>query len=75
MTANYREWRHVFRMRASKPAHPQMKEVMIPLLKTLQNEIPVVFDDLTFDTDQKLLDYLTLTDSWGEIGDMGFAEK
>lgn len=75
MTANYREWRHVFRMRASKPAHPQMKEVMIPLLKTLQKEIPVVFDDLTFDTDQKLIDYLDKTDAWGEIGEMGFENE
>ncbi|MGN1370913.1 MAG: FAD-dependent thymidylate synthase [Candidatus Coprovivens sp.] len=49
MTANLREWRHFFKLRAvgvtGKP-HPQIKEVAVPLLKELQKIIPVVFDDL-----------------------------
>ena len=49
MTANLREWRHFFKLRAvgttGKP-HPQMSEVAIPLLKELKEIIPVVFDDL-----------------------------
>lgn len=49
MTANLREWRHFFKLRAEgttgKP-HPQMLEVTIPLLKELQERIPVVFDDI-----------------------------
>ena len=49
MTANLREWRHFFKLRAvgvtGKP-HPQMLEVAVPLLKDLQNRIPVIFDDL-----------------------------
>ena len=48
-TANLREWRHIFKLRAvgttGKP-HPQMSEVMIPLLKEFQEKIPVLFDDL-----------------------------
>lgn len=46
MTANLREWRTIFRLRCSPAAHPQMREVMIPLLKQFYNVIPVVFDDL-----------------------------
>jgi thymidylate synthase (FAD) len=46
MTANLREWRHFFKLRASKAAHPQMREIAIPLLLDLQNRIPVVFDDI-----------------------------
>ncbi|MBU0516735.1 MAG: FAD-dependent thymidylate synthase [Proteobacteria bacterium] len=46
MTANVREWRHVFSLRCSKAAHPQMREVMIPLLGALFSRIPVLFDDL-----------------------------
>lgn len=46
MTANLREWRHFLKLRTSKAAHPQMREVVIPLLQELQNSIPVVFDDL-----------------------------
>ena len=49
MTANLREWRHFFKLRAlgttGKP-HPQMLEVTIPLLKDFKRAIPVVFDDL-----------------------------
>ncbi len=48
-TANFREWRHIFKLRAlgvSGTPHPQMSEVMIPLLKEVKQKIPVVFDDL-----------------------------
>jgi thymidylate synthase (FAD) len=49
MTANLREWRHFFKLRAlgttGKP-HPQMLEVAVPLLEDMKNLIPVVFDDL-----------------------------
>lgn len=48
VTANYREWRNIFKLRCDKPAHPQIREVMIPLLHELQDKIPVVFDDLKF---------------------------
>ncbi|MDR2098979.1 MAG: FAD-dependent thymidylate synthase [Rickettsiales bacterium] len=44
MTANLREWRHVFRMRTSPAAHPSMRELMIPLQKEFQRLIPVLFD-------------------------------
>jgi len=46
MTANLREWRHVLSLRAGKRAHPQCRELMIPLLHELQAKIPVVFDDI-----------------------------
>lgn len=46
MTANYREWRHVFSLRCSPAAHPQMREVMLPLMKDLHERIPVLFDDI-----------------------------
>lgn len=46
MTANLREWRHFFRLRTAPAAHPQMREVTIPLLHRFQELIPVVFDDI-----------------------------
>lgn len=46
MTANLREWRTVFKLRTSPAAHPQIREVMVPLLQECQQRIPVVFDDL-----------------------------
>ena len=46
MTANLREWRHFFALRCSKAAHPQMRELALPLLDEIHSLIPVVFDDL-----------------------------
>ena len=43
MTANLREWRHVFQLRCSKAAHPQMRELMIPLQDELKKILPEVF--------------------------------
>ena len=46
MTTSYAEWRHILELRTSKAAHPQMRALMIPLLKELQETIPVIFDDI-----------------------------
>ena len=46
MTANLREWRHFLKLRTAKAAHPQMRELTVPLLHELQAWIPVVFDDI-----------------------------
>lgn len=44
VTANLREWRHIFKQRCSSKAHPQMHELMIPLLLEVRERIPVLFD-------------------------------
>ena len=46
MTANLREWRHFLKLRTAPAAHPQMRELTVPLLHELQERIPVVFDDI-----------------------------
>ncbi len=46
MTANLREWQHILKLRTSKAAHPQMKELMCPLLFKLKKKLPIVFDDI-----------------------------
>lgn len=46
VTANYREWRNIFKLRTPVAAHPQMRELMCPLLLGVQKKIPVVFDDI-----------------------------
>lgn len=45
-TSNLRNWHHMFIMRTSAEAHPQMRQVMIPLLKEFQEKIPLLFDDI-----------------------------
>ncbi len=44
--ANIREWRHIFELRCSSGAHPQIRELMIPLREELKTLLPVVFDDV-----------------------------
>lgn len=46
VTANLREWRHILRLRTSKAAHPQMRELMQPLLARLASDLPEVFGDI-----------------------------
>lgn len=48
ITANVREWRHIFKLRCNKASHPQMNEVMIPLHKEMKKLIPVIFDDIKY---------------------------
>ena len=46
ITANLREWRLIFRLRTSERAHPQMREIMVPMLAQFKKLIPIVFDDI-----------------------------
>ena len=46
MTANYREWRHFFKLRCSSSAHPQIREVATGLLLEMKKRLPVLFDDI-----------------------------
>lgn len=45
-TANFREWRHILKLRTSQAAHPQIKEVMDMAKIILQKECPIIFEDL-----------------------------
>lgn len=49
ITANVREWRHIFKLRAlgvTGAPHPQMVEIMVPLLEEAKRRFPVFFEDL-----------------------------
>lgn len=49
MTTNLRAWKHILNLRAcdsTGPAHPQIKEVMIPLLKELRPTYSFAFGDM-----------------------------
>lgn len=49
ITANMREWRHIFKLRCAPAAHPQMREIMIPLLAEMYKRVPVLFEDIYHD--------------------------
>lgn len=46
VTMDLREWRHFFKLRTAERAHPQIREVAIPLLNELKGLVPVIFDDI-----------------------------
>lgn len=47
VTGNLRQWRHFFLMRTTKETHPQMREVVDPLLVEIKRVIPIIFEDIT----------------------------
>lgn len=50
MTANLREWRHFFKLRCSKAAHPQMRQVANMLLnEVMESGIHIIFKDIWLD--------------------------
>lgn len=46
MTMNLREWRHFIRLRSSKRAHPQIREITEMIRKEFAERYPVFFEDL-----------------------------
>lgn len=49
MTANLREWLHVFDLRCSGAAHPDMREIMIPLSDEFERLMPTIFKKIQKD--------------------------
>ncbi len=46
MTMNLREWRHFLKLRTAPAAHPQMRELTIPLLRYVKYRLPEFFNDI-----------------------------
>jgi thymidylate synthase (FAD) len=46
VTVNLREWRTIFSQRCAIAAHPQMRELMQPLLVEVQSKIPIIFNEI-----------------------------
>lgn len=44
MTANVREWRHIFKLRCDKSAHPDMTRVMLMAWDIAREKLPVFFE-------------------------------
>lgn len=46
VTMNIREWRHFFKLRTAKAAHPQMREIAGMMLEGFKEVLPVIFGDI-----------------------------
>lgn len=61
MTANIREWKHIFSLRANNHVHPSIRQVMIPLLKYFKEQMPEIFEDVSYDEEFNPKYYAKLT--------------
>ena len=46
MTANLRSWRWILKLRTSKAAHPQMRQLMNQVLAVFKEKLPVIVEDI-----------------------------
>ena len=44
VSCDLQEWKHIFKLRTSPAAHPQMSELMIPLYEDFKKLYPEVFE-------------------------------
>jgi thymidylate synthase (FAD) len=59
-----REWRHIFKLRCAGASHPQIRQLMLPLLDRFKTEIAVLFDDLHLEY-RSAIDYFNTTAALG----------
>ena len=52
MSANLREWRHIFSVRCEAPAQWEIRMICIKMLELLQEAVPTVFSDFVIDKDK-----------------------
>jgi len=49
VTANLREWCLILTQRTANAAHPQIREVMLPLLTELKKKLPAIFNTINYE--------------------------
>ena len=56
VSANLREWKHIFKLRTSEFAHPQIRQSLIKLMYECWSELPVIFEDevVAYESQKKL---------------------
>lgn len=63
ITANFREWRHILKLRCAPSAHPDLRIVMLNLLAELNCDAPVIFGDIY----NKIFKKVTLDETQAQI--------
>lgn len=46
VTANLREWKHIFKLRCNQASHPQIRQIMLPLLNAFRKTFQIYYSDL-----------------------------
>lgn len=53
VTVNIRELRHILSLRGDNAAHPQMRELMLPVLDEMNNKLTFLFNDIWMSINEK----------------------
>lgn len=61
MTANIREWKHILELRTTNHVHPEIRQVLIPLLLLFKEQMPEIFGDIEYDKEFNPKYYAKLT--------------
>ena len=51
ITANLREWKHIFELRCSKRAHPSCQQMLIPLLLYFKEQMPEIYENIEYNAE------------------------
>lgn len=51
MTCNIREWKHVLDLRTKKTVHPEIRQLLIPLLLEFKRTMPEIFEGIEYDNE------------------------
>lgn len=55
ITANFREWRHIFDLRGETEAQWEIRMITIKILKILKEKAPAIFEDFTIDEENQII--------------------
>lgn len=55
ITANFREWRHIFDLRGETEAQWEIRMITIKILKILKKNAPAIFDDFMIDEENQII--------------------
>jgi len=55
ITANFREWRHILKLRGSPGAQWEIREMAVRILRVLKEYVPTVFFDFEIDEKEKVV--------------------
>ncbi len=49
MTCNIREWKHVLSLRCNNRVHPEIRQILIPVLLEFKKTMPEIFESVEYD--------------------------
>lgn len=55
ITANFREWRHIIKLRGGEEAQWEIRKIAIEILKILKKNAPTVFEDFRIDNKRNVV--------------------